>query len=150
MRHIFSVIALVIFGVSTAIAASSPPVDVENVLDPTRHPYQQYGTANCPAAGNCSITLPAITAEIVLITHVSCDFTLATGGSFVVASLGSKNANPAFFFSASHTADGTVTEYIINAGTYLFVSQTDLPIIDVVSIGTPVQGLVCTATGYYR
>jgi hypothetical protein len=148
MRQICALLFLAIFWTSTAGAATT---DVENVLDPTVHPYQQFGSASCTFAGDCSIVFPKLTAAQTLIQHASCSFALATGGSIGFASLGSQNANPRNEFPAfANASTSGVTNYGINADTYLFVATADQPRIDVFGVGAVVQNLICTVSGYYR
>jgi len=148
---LFIVIAFAILW-ATATTATTPtaPTQVENVLDPTIHPYQQFGTVNCTFAGDCSIVFPAITFGRTLIRHVSCDFELSTAGYIGYAQVGSRKANPRDFLQpfVNWTNEGN-SDFAINADTYLIVEKADVPIVEVFANNAPVQDLLCTVTGYY-
>jgi len=84
MRQLSPFIALACLWTFNAVAA----VEVQNVSDPTKHPYEQTASNfACSFAGDCSIAFPAITTERTLILRASCFFVLATGASVVKASL---------------------------------------------------------------
>ena len=148
MRYIGAWLFIMISWASTAGAATT---DVENILDPTVRPYQEFAIANCTLAGDCAIVFPKLGGTLTLLQHASCSFALATGGSVGFASLGSQNANPRNEVSAfvNGTSNG-VSTYGINADTYLFVKAADQPRFDVYGVGAVVQNLSCTVSGYYR
>jgi hypothetical protein len=117
---------------------------------PITHPYQVYSTqAAACAPGDCSILFPATTQANVVISHVSCEFSIPSGGSVGKAKLSAQNFAPeqllpAFSFSP------TGTEYGINAETYLFLAKGAQPRVDVFSNGgVPVSQYACTLSGYY-
>jgi hypothetical protein len=121
------------------------------VSDPVLHPYQQFATANCTIAGDCSIVFPAIaTTGDTLIQHASCSFALAAGTTYAFASLGIQSDNPrnALEVFANSTSNG-FTDYGINADTYLLIPKGQQPRIDVFGNSAAVQNLICTISGYY-
>ena len=149
MRRFYWIAALALIWTSAAHAAATL---VENVDEPTRHPYQQFATANCTLAGDCSIVFPAVTVDDTLVLHASCSFALASGSDLVAfASLGSQEANPrnGLPFFKNSTASG-FTDYGINANTYLFYATGQHPQIDVFGRTAPVQNPICTISGYTR
>jgi len=134
---------------TVASAAHGAPALVENIDEPTRHPYQQTGANNCSLAGDCEVAFPAVTAGETLLLHASCSFSMASTGAITSAILSSSfggpaDALPVFTYG---TFDG-VTNYVINASTYLFSAKGDQPRLDVFAASMPVQGLVCTISGY--
>jgi hypothetical protein len=97
-------------------------------------PYQQYASKLCQNDNSCTIAFPPVKAQ-TLILNATCYLFLESGGpvhnSFL--SLGKSNtlvALPVFAWAAN----GIVTDYGINASTYLFVSQGVAPEIEVNSI----------------
>jgi hypothetical protein len=149
MRRFYWIAALAFVWTSAAHAAATL---VENVDEPTRHPYQEFATANCTLAGDCSIVFPAVTVEDTLVLHASCSFALASGNNLVAfASLGVQGGNPrnALPFFINSTANG-FTDYGINANTYLFYATGQHPQIDVFGRTAPVQNPICTISGYTR
>lgn len=147
MRSIFPLMTLAI--VSVAGASTSETI-VKNDADPTNHPYMQFAVAgDCTDAGDCAIVFPAITTSRTLVLHTSCMFSLATPGLGYVT-LGEQSTNPKNFLQAiAYGTTGGYTQYGINADTYLFYTDGQMPRIDVYSTNAPVTGLVCTISGYY-
>jgi hypothetical protein len=146
MNRVSSLIVLAILWISTTAGATTP-TQVQNVADPTNHPYEQFATTACTLQGDCSILFPAITTGRTLILRTSCAFSLAVGGSLVEAQLGEQNSNPRNMLQV-FTFGGS-TNFAINSDTYLFYVKGQQPRIDLISTGAPVQELSCTLSGYH-
>lgn len=147
MRHILVVLAPFLFWVAGASAATT---DVENVLDPTLHPYQEFESTNCTVAGDCAIVFPAVASTRVLVRHASCSFALAQGTTFAYAILGVQDGNPRNdLYVFTNSSSNGYTSYGINADTYLFYDKGQQPRIDVFGNTAAIQGLLCTISGYY-
>jgi hypothetical protein len=145
MRRIFSVISLVVLGAWIANAQTN----TRDVLNPPPRPYQQTSSTFCDSAGDCAILFPAIPNQLVLIRHTSCGFSLATSGIFFRASLGTQSF--AGFNGLPAVANGTfsgVTNYTINAETYLFVYPHEQPRIDLVVFNASAGSFQCTISGH--
>ena len=143
-------LSAVIIALLCASAQSVAEEQVENILDPAIHPYQEFGANNCTLSGDCNITFAKVTFVKTVIRHVSCTFdqvSTATVGSAVLSmeSENGSNALPVFTYS---TASGT-TNYGINTDTYLILPDGEQPRIDVFGDSGAIQSLVCTISGYH-
>jgi hypothetical protein len=148
MNRVFSVIVFAILWASTASATT--PTQVRNVADPTHHPYEEFANVSCTSNGVCEIVFPALTTTSTVILHASCGFSLATGGFPLYASLGEKTSNPRNYLQTfAYGNDGNITNFGINADTYLFYTKGQQPTIIVFGDGATVQSLLCTVSGYY-
>ncbi|MGC2170689.1 MAG: hypothetical protein WA555_12910 [Candidatus Sulfotelmatobacter sp.] len=135
-------------------ANATTPTSVQNVSDPTNHPYQEFASTSCTGLGLCAVQFPAITTDRTLILHASCSFELPTGtstaGSIGGAYLVHPNSNPYNALQAFvYTNSGGVTNFGINSETYLFFTKGQIPEIDVFGNNAPVVDLSCTLSGYY-
>lgn len=148
MRNLLSILAIAVLWTLTAHATT--PTQVQNVDDPTVHPYQ-FAQANCSTAGACTIFFPAITTGRTLVQHVSCFFSLPTGSSINSAYLYSQVVNPRNFLQVfTYGSSGGFTSLGINAETYLFFGKGDQPIVVAESSIGAVTDLACTVSGYYN
>jgi hypothetical protein len=155
MNRLVSLIAFAI-AAFCAQAGHAAATEVSDITDATWHPYQVYATANCPYGGTCEVEFPAITTTRTLVTHASCRFSMSTTYGYVVyAELntgpvepisGAFNNLPLFSFSSKEG----VTNFGINAETYLFFENGSVPAIVIETSGANAGGAVCTLTGYYK
>jgi hypothetical protein len=135
-----------------ATNAAAQSTDVVDHANPVYRPYQLFASSNiCQYQGDCAVFFPAATASETLITRVSCQFALASGGTVVGAVLSGPNSSardiiPVFSYAPSSSS----TTYGINSDVYLFFNKGEAPEFDVYSSGEPVQGLQCTVSGYIR
>jgi hypothetical protein len=63
---------------TSGMAVAADAIDVRNVADPVRHPYQQTAVGNCvtPNPNGCLVVFPAITTARTLVLHASCSTSL--------------------------------------------------------------------------
>jgi hypothetical protein len=153
MNRWFAILAFAVLLASIGRSATStPPTQVVNVDDPTRHPYQEFADTSCTGPGDCFLPFPAITTGRTVIQHASCLFNLTAGVAVLSASLSGPDSNarnflPVFVYGNS----GGVAYQGINADTYLFYTVGQQPRIDVFSnTGGAVTNLQCNLTGYYN
>ena len=134
----------------TATTTGPGPTPVTDYSNPVRVPYQEWAIApECTVAGTCTVTLPANTGTRVLVTHVSCEFFIATGGIAIAATLSgpadnSRQILPVF----SYSAIGEGTPFGINSDVYFFIPTGTTPQVVVNSATEPVASFDCTLTGY--
>jgi hypothetical protein len=139
-----------------AQAGRAAATEVENVTDPTWHPYQVYSSASCTTPGVCAVEFPAITTTRTLVTHVSCRFTMSTTYGYVVYAelnagvvqpvAGAFNNLPLFTFSSK---EGT-SYFGINAETYFFYETGDTPAVVIEALDAAPGKVICTLDGYYK
>ena len=117
--------------------------------NPINNPYQQYATKICEEVGQCQIVFPAVARETVTL-HASCFFGLEQGGvgSSILGIQGAEGYNELPFFQTARS--DCITNYGINAETYLFISAGQQPMIEVFSVSSVVLDLTCTISGYQR
>ena len=149
---------LTVFAISAlcAQAGHAAATEVENITDPTWHPYQVYASTNCASAGACTVEFPAITTTRTLVTHASCRFSMSTAYGYVnyaelnhgpVEPLANAFNNlPLFTFSSKDS----VASYGINTETYLFFDNGTVPAIVIYTSDANAGGVSCTLTGYYK
>jgi hypothetical protein len=148
---IHSLIALLASAILTSgVAAAADAIDVKNVADPVRHPYQQTAFVSCiPDA--CLATFPAITTARTVVLHASCF--IGTVNSQVVASvsLSDSTHQVASFLPFTQSGGGTgEINYTAIADPYAFFETGQQPTIAVDVRGPPSDvGITCTLTGYY-
>jgi hypothetical protein len=145
---VFVAFLLACTGVNAAPFA--PPSASTPAIDPIANYYQKYAVVTgCSSAGNCRLTLPAITETRVLITHVSCSFDVTPSTAIIDAYLATpdlKAFNKLPVFSGAAGSPDVV--YSINADTYEFFSKGASPMVTVQgSAGIGV--LRCTLSGYH-
>jgi hypothetical protein len=146
MRRVSFVIALAILSGSTVNAATT---EAENASDPVLHPYQESATTRCSSEGDCALVFPEITTGTILVLHASCLISIGTGGSIAYAQLSVQLAKGNNQLPPYGLGEGNgVTNYAINAQTYLFYTKGERPRIDVFGLGSAVQVLSCTLSGH--
>ena len=141
-------IFVVIFMAAGITAAATP---AEATFNPLTQAYQQFAepALTCTFQGDCAVLFPA-TATKTIVTHVSCEFFLASGGTVLNASLGSQGSSPRNNLPTYAFATGSGgVNFGINAEVYLVYPAGQQPRIDVFSSGAPVQFLDCTVSGYH-
>jgi hypothetical protein len=149
-------LAAVAIAVLSSQAGHAAVTEIENIQEPTRHPYQAYATASCTLPGVCAVEFPSITTGRTLVTRASCGFSMSTTDGYV--SYAVLNAGPVepiagvpfntlqlFQFSSK---DGT-TNFGINTETYLFFDTGETPAIALGTSGAAAGRVVCTLSGYY-
>jgi hypothetical protein len=61
---------------ASGVASAADAIDIKNVADPVRHPYQQTASQDCATGGTCLLVFPAITTGRTLVLHASCQMTI--------------------------------------------------------------------------
>lgn len=151
---------LALFGV-LAISNAALADDESHKL--INNSYQQSVTVTCTGlepglySGNCSLTFPAMTDAITVVTAVSCS-AFVTPGSFAGFRLikGTALGSPTLFLPAfvyAQGAPGGFLQVATNAAASLFFDKGDTAVIflDVSNAGN-VQAntsLTCTISGYH-
>ena len=149
MRHA-AILAMAMLAANIAAGANAAATDVLVTNDPLRHPYQiTANSGTCQFQGDCAIVFSSVTWTRVVVTHVSCAFSLANTGAVNNAILGStttgaENELPAVQFANQ----GSLSVFGINQDTYIFFGKGEAPRLDVYSLNEPVQNLHCTLSGY--
>jgi hypothetical protein len=138
----------------TASAASAVPFGPTSASvaagDPINSFYQKHVTiTTCTTAGHCTLVFPTVTDMRVVITHVSCEFSLPIGSNVVGAKLTSTTGgsfNDLQVFSGDPISGFVV--HAINAETYEFYDKGFQPAV-AVEADAPLDTLACTLTGYH-
>lgn len=145
-----SVLAATFLSAGVATATASAPAQAS--FNPLTQAYQEQsepGSA-CQFQGDCAVVFDALPSKTI-VTHVSCNFFLASGGVVLNSYLIGQSSNPAnnlqpFAYAASPSG----TQYGINADTYVVFTKGQEPRVDVFSDGQPVQFLNCTISGFHN
>ena len=150
-----SLIALAATAVMTSgMAAAGDAIDVKNVADPVRHPYQQTASVNCGGPSSvCLVTFPAITTARTLVRHVSCAFSLVKDDIVGEVFLSDSTLQIRSFLPITTYADavgGGENFYAISGDPYAFFETGQTPTIEFLVLG-PSNDLAfsCTLAGYY-
>ena len=146
MRRFILASMFVSAGIASATMASAP---AQAAFNPLTQAYQDFNSTNCTFQGDCAVLFTAVPSKTI-ITHVSCEFFLASGGTALNAYLNEESTNPRFFlqpFSFAPTSSGT--NYGTNAEVYRVYTKGQIPRVDVYSDGQPVQDLMCTVSGFH-
>lgn len=142
---------------TSLLDGSSSATATANAQDPTRHPYQHrifLDQNTCKAGAQCVLFFPSIDAGRMLIRHVSCWASVASGTVVQAVYLSNmigqskdramqRNYVP---FSIAGD-DGSNAYLVVNADTYLLVEQGRQPTMTFyLSAAAAVD---CTISGYY-
>jgi hypothetical protein len=134
------------------LTANAATTDVMNILDPTVNTYQQQSNAVCNNL-TCQVTFPAITAQRLLILHVSCaTYTLGSPswitGYVTTGTTNSFNYIPMIQMGTELTTGLNLS--ISNADVYFFASTNEIPLVKIQAVAVPIISADCTLTGYFR
>lgn len=134
-------------GIAAAIIAPAP---AEASFNPLSQAYQEFAEPSqaCTFAGDCSILFPAVPSKTI-VTHVSCELFLASGGTLVDALLKEQSSSPRFFLQPFTFPASGGTSYAINAEVYQVYTKGQIPRIDAFSDSQPVQDFSCTISGFH-
>jgi hypothetical protein len=136
----------------SGVASASDVIDVKNVADPGRHPYQQTAAFNC-LPQSCSLVFPAITTARTVILHASCAIQLVTYQIIASVSLSDSTLQIPSFLPITKYADDSVggeSFYVAVSDPYAFFETGEKPTISVDARGGQSAVFVnCTLTGYY-
>jgi hypothetical protein len=138
---------------SSGMAAAADAIDVRNVADPARHPYQQTASLNCAtSAGGCAVVFPAITTARTVVLHASCAMELVDSNLIAYVSLSDSTLQIPSYLPITRYDDvvGGESFYTISGDPYAFFETGQQPTIDVATRG-PSNGtsITCTLAGYY-
>ncbi len=143
--------------VASAIMMSSvaraDAIDVKNVADPVRHPYQQTASLNCSSSpALCLAVFPAITTPRTVVLHASCSISLVDSQKIAFVSVtDSTQIVPPSYLPITLNFDGGGEQYYTASGdAYSFFETGQQPAIQVFALGPPsAVGVSCTIAGYY-
>ena len=136
----------------SGVAAAADAIDVRNVADPGRHPYQQTAFLQCGSSPQpCLLAFPAITTARTVILHAS-GWVVAVDSQFIwYVSLSDSTLQIPSYFPINKNADiDGESFYTAVSDPYAFFETGQQPTIQVVIVGPPsAVGVNCTLTGYY-
>jgi hypothetical protein len=127
-------------------------LDVKNVADPVRHPYQQTATGNCvtPNPNGCLVVFPAITAGRTLVLHASCSTALTDPAFVPEVFLSDSTFKIQSYMPVSKLADFDGDSYfVVSADPYTFFETGQVPTIFFDVRGNNNTNIFCTLAGYY-
>jgi hypothetical protein len=150
-RHLVASLAAIAVLIS-GLATASDAIDVKNVADPGRHPYQQTVSAQCSSSPQpCLLVFPAITTARTVVLHASC-WLVAVDSQFIwfVSLTDSKLQIPSYLpINKNADTDGE-SFYTAVSDPYAFFETGQQPTIQAFIVGDPsAVGVNCTLTGYY-
>jgi hypothetical protein len=146
-----SLIALL--GIMTSgMVLAADAIDVKNVADPVRHPYQQTALANCvtPNPNGCVVVFPAITTSRTLVLHASCYTVLSDPVIVTEVYLSDITFKVKSYMSFTKIADADDDSYVVVSGDpYMFFETGQQPMIYFDAHGNNNTNVECTLGGYY-
>jgi hypothetical protein len=145
-----SVVATAIM--ASAVATAADAIDVKNVADPVRHPYQQTANFNCgPQPIGCLLAFPAITTARTVVLHASCNISLVDSQIIVSVYLSDSTLQiPSYLPITKFSDSGSESSYAAVSDPYAFFETGQQPTVNVSVAGPPSAVFVgCTLTGYY-
>jgi hypothetical protein len=154
---IHSLIALLASAILTSsMAVAADAIDVKNVADPGRHPYQQTQFLQCGSSPQpCLLVFPAIITARTVILHASCYIEHVTSQIIASVSLSDSTLQIPSYLPITQVPDssgGSGGESFNTAVSdpYAFFETGQQPTINVLVLGPPsAVGVQCTLTGYY-
>jgi hypothetical protein len=148
-----TLIALVASAILTSrMAAAGDAIDVKNVADPGRHPYQQTATLQCSSSPQqCLMIFPAITTTRTVILHASCWISAVDSQFIFFVSVTDSTLQIPSYLPITKNADaGGGSLYTAAGDPYAFFETGQQPAVQVFATGPPSAiGVNCTLTGYY-
>jgi hypothetical protein len=148
-----TLIALVATAILTSgMAAAGDAIDVKNVADPGRHPYQQTASLQCSSSPQaCLAIFPAITTARTVVLHASCWISAVDSQFLWFVSLTDSTLQTPSYLPINKNADiDGESFYTAVSDPYAYFETGQQPTIQVFIVGAPSAVAVsCTLTGYY-
>ena len=139
----------------SSVARAADAIDVKNVADPVRHPYQQtaFVDGGCPSSPElCLVVFPAITTPRTVVLHASCSITLVDSQKidFVSVTDSTQQVPPSYLPITLNFDESGEQHYTASGDPYAFFETGQQPAIRVLAVGPPsAVGVSCTIEGYY-
>jgi hypothetical protein len=153
-QTLFALVASAILTSGMAVAADA--IDVKNVADPGRHPYQQTASLQCSSSPTpCLLVFPAITTARTVVLHASCYIGHVTSQIISFVSLSDSTLQIPSYLPITQAPDssgGSSGESFNTAvgDPYAFFETGQQPTINVSVLGPQsAVGVQCTLSGYY-
>jgi hypothetical protein len=138
-------------GVSSAWAAD--PLPVQEVSEPTKHPYQSTTFSECDNLGACNVVFPAITTARTVVLNASCGFRLQDSAYLTTVLLTDNDARDiTSYLPIQKIGDqNSVSVFIVSGPTYHFFEKGQQPdiLLDVSGAYSGPGPVQCTVAGYY-
>jgi hypothetical protein len=143
---------LVASAIMMSSVARADAIDVKNVADPVRHPYQQTSSIQCqPSPQSCLVVFPAITTARTVVLHASCFISAVDSQAIWFVSMTDSTLQIPSYLPINKNADiDRESFYSAVSDPYAFFETGQQPTIQVFVVGPPsAVGVSCTVAGYY-
>lgn len=154
IRNVTSIAGVVASAIMMSSVARSDAIDVKNVADPVRHPYQQTSDGSCSSSpALCLLVFPAITTPRTVVLHASCSISLVDSQKITFVSVTDSTQQivpPSYLPITLNFDEGGEQHYTASGDPYAFFETGQQPAIQVFAVGPPsAVGVSCTIAGYY-